>query len=134
MSHIEDKKENSKIHVLIVDDDGGFRTMLESYLLKKGFKVSIAANGLHALQKIQAPNDLNFVLTDLKMSGMDGIEFLKKLNQIKKMPCLLMTGFSEKEKIISAMKLGVLGVLVKPFSFDDLVQKIQEADASKKAA
>lgn len=133
MNTVEEKKENGKTHILIVDDDGGFRVMLESYLLKRGFRVSIAANGLHALQKIQAPNDLNFVLTDLKMSGMDGIEFLKKLNQVKKLPCLLMTGFSEKEKIISAMKLGVLGVLVKPFSFEELVQKIS-SEATKKAA
>jgi DNA-binding NtrC family response regulator len=133
MNNVEDKKENNKIHILIVDDDGGFRVMLEAYLLKRGFKVSIAANGLHALQKIQAPNDLNFILTDLKMSGMDGIEFLKKLNQIKKMPCFLMTGFSEKEKILSAMKLGVHGVFVKPFSFDDLVEKIK-LEMSKEAA
>lgn len=118
--------------ILIVDDDDGIRMMLETKLFKMGYKAYVAANGLHALQKLRAADqsDLyDMVICDMKMPGMCGLEFIKNLRgdpNFKSLPVLLITGYAEKAKIMEVVRLGISRVLLKPFKHNQIVGLVEE--------
>ena len=113
--------------VLIIDDEEGLRNILSSRLIKMGFKVDVAANGMHALQKLKSGFNPSIVICDLKMPGMNGFEFMKALRDdmpTNPIPIIVITAFPEKELMQETRRLGVKSVLIKPFSFQDIVDKI----------
>lgn len=115
----------TKGHILIVDDEDAIRFMLENQLFKEGYKVSIAANGLHALNKIKSSQKFDLIVCDLKMPGMSGIDFF---SEVRKMgldtPFLLITGYLHKKKIMEAVQRGVSGVMLKPLNTTEFMSKI----------
>ncbi len=116
-------------HILIVDDDDGIRIMLETKLFKLGYKCSVAANGLHALQKIRALDHYDLVICDLKMPGMSGLELLKEMRGdqlFKDIPVLLITGYPEKQQILEVVRTGISRVLLKPFKHHQIASLIDE--------
>ena len=121
--------ESKPKHILIVDDDDGIRAMLEAKLFKLGYKCSVAANGLHALQKIRSLEHYDLIICDLKMPGMSGLELLKALREdklFKNLPVLLITGYPEKQQIIEVVKTGISRVLLKPFKHAQITSLIDE--------
>ena len=99
--------------------------MLENQLFKDGFKVSIAANGLHAMSKIKSAQKYDLIICDLKMPGMSGIEFFKAARQMGvTVPFLIITGYPDKKKIMEAIREGVSDVMLKPLSNSELMAKI----------
>ncbi len=114
-----------KGHILVVDDEDAIRFMLENQLFKEGYKVSIAANGLHAMNKIKSDQKYDLIICDLKMPGMAGLEFLTAIRKLGiETPFLIITGFPDKKKIMSAVEQGIGGVMLKPFSNTELIAKI----------
>ena len=114
-----------KGHILVVDDEDAIRFMLENQLFKEGYKVSIAANGLHAMNKIKSEQKYDLIICDLKMPGMPGVEFLTAIRQMGlETPFLIITGFPDKKKIMNAVQQGISGVILKPFSTTELIAKI----------
>lgn len=116
-------------HILIVDDDDGIRSMLEQKLFKLGYTCSVAANGLHAMQKVRTLEHYDLVICDLKMPGMSGLDFIKTLRDdqlFKEIPVLLITGYPEKQKIIEAVRTGISRVLLKPFKHHQIAALIEE--------
>ena len=72
--------------------------------------------------------DLDLVLSDMKMPGMDGIEFMRKIKEFNKdLPVILITAFAEVEKAVEAMHLGAFTYLAKPFSNEQLLASIRKA-------
>lgn len=115
-------KKNFKI--LIVDDDEDFLKALSFILMKKEIDVIAVESGHDALNAIRK-NGFDLILLDLKMPGVDGIETLKKIKQIRsKYSVVLMTAFHEKGQLADLKKLGAFGFLKKPFEFDQLLQYI----------
>lgn len=115
-----------KPHILLVEDDESIRYMLETKLYKDGYNVSVAANGLHALQVIQSKDNIDLILCDLKMPGKDGLEFFKAMKELKyTVPMVILTGYPEKGKIIQAIREGVRDVLLKPIKHQELMEKIK---------
>lgn len=123
-----EKKVKSKGHILVVDDEEGIRYLMETKLNKEGYQVTVAANGLHALQKVRSGQKFDLVLSDLKMVGMSGLDFYTELRKVtgNRIPFIIMTGFPEKGKIVQAIKHGVNDVMLKPVKHLDLMQKINE--------
>ncbi len=120
-------------HVLVVDDDDGIRLMLETKLSRLGYKASVAANGLHALQKVRAQgkggDKYDLVICDLKMPGMSGLELIKALRAeplYRSLPVLLITGYPEKQKIMEVVRAGINRVLLKPFKHAQIIAVIEE--------
>jgi two-component system, response regulator, stage 0 sporulation protein F len=116
-------------NILIVDDDDGIRIMLETKLFKLGYKCSVAANGLHALQKIRALEHFDLVICDLKMPGMSGLDLVKELRGdqlFKEIPVLLITGYPEKQQILEVVRTGISRVLLKPFKHHQIASLIDE--------
>jgi two-component system response regulator (stage 0 sporulation protein F) len=110
---LQDKK------VLVVDDQYGIRVLLKEVFSKDGFCVYQAENGRVALEMIQKIRP-DLILLDMKMPGMDGIEFLRRLQGTRPMPkVIMMTAYGELDMVQEATKLGALAHLTKPF---DIVQ------------
>lgn len=117
----------SKINILVVDDDRGPRTLLKTALLDKGFQVSTAKSGEEACQAI---DDCHFdlVLTDLKMPGLNGIVLLKKIKmRSPETLVILITGYSSLKSAIDAIREGAYDYLTKPFQLDELYIVVNHA-------
>ncbi len=113
--------------VLLVDDEPNYLVVLSELLLDEGFEVFTASNGNEGL-KIVEEVDLDLVITDMQMPGMDGFEFLDKIKQYaKNLPVIIITAFAEIDKAVEAMRLGAFSYLAKPFSNNELLINIQKA-------
>lgn len=115
-----------KAHILLVEDDESIRFMLQTKLYKDGYNVSVAANGLHALQVVRSGQQFDLIICDLKMPGKDGLEFFTTIRELNiQVPMVILTGYPEKNKIVQAIRNGVRDVLLKPIKHQDLVEKIK---------
>lgn len=128
-----------KPHILVVDDDESMRFMLQTKLFQCGYNVTLAASGSHAIQILQTTKKFDLMICDLKMplkTGIDVIRFMK--DQGIQVPTVILTGFPERDKIISAAQMGIQDVLVKPVRHNDLMNmirtKLGESDEAQESA
>ena len=113
-------KRNMGQKILIVDDQFGIRILLNEVLQKAGYTTFQAANGPQALE-IAKEHELDLVLLDMKIPGMDGIEILKRLKEYdKSISVIIMTAYGELDMIQQAKDLGALAHFSKPFDIDDI--------------
>jgi two-component system, NtrC family, response regulator AtoC len=111
---------NQKTRVLIVDDDEAMSKYLDSYLSRRNFDVSTAISGEEAIRMFRV-YDPTLVLLDLAMSGMNGIETLERMKQIKpEISVIMISGHSNPEMIFKASKLGADDYIAKPFEPKEL--------------
>jgi two-component system NtrC family response regulator len=112
---------------LVVDDEPNYQIVLSELLKEEGFEVMTAQRGEDGL-KIVAETDLDLVITDMRMPGMDGLELLKAVKLYNKyLPVIMITAFGEVEKAVVAMKAGAYNYLVKPFNNEELLLNIRKA-------
>lgn len=104
------------IKILIVDDDKSVRYFLDLFLKKKGYQdVQSVETGQEALDIINK-EEINLVLLDVRLPGMDGIEVLRRIKQINnQIPVIMITAFPEEEKAKEAIKEGAHDYIIKPF-------------------
>ena len=90
--------------ILIVDDEPNYQIVLSEILKDEGYEVFTANSGLAGLPIVYS-TDLDLVLSDMKMPGMDGIAFLEKIKEYnKELPVILITAYAEVEKAVEAMR------------------------------
>ncbi len=119
--------------VLLVDDEKDFVEMLSLRLQETGEKVFSAHSGKACLE-ILGETDMDVVILDIKMPGMDGMETLKEIK--KRHPLvevIMLTGHGSAETAVDGMKLGAFDYLMKPAEFDDLSAKLENARKRKDA-
>ena len=113
--------------ILVVDDEPNYLIVLSELLKEEGFEVMTAQSGEDGL-KIVADTDLDLVITDMRMPGMDGLELLKAVKLYNQdLPVIMITAFGEVEKAVVAMKAGAYNYLVKPFNNEELLLNIRKA-------
>ena len=116
-----------KPHILIVEDEEGLRFMLESKLYQSGYRVSVAATGLHGLQKLRSGEKYDLIISDMKMPRMTGPELFKEYKNLGGVaPFVILTGFPDRSKISEAIALGVHDVILKPIRHGDLINRITQ--------
>lgn len=113
--------------VLIVDDEKLIRISLESQLKKEGYAVKSVDNALDGIKMIKA-EEYDVVVTDLRLSGMSGMDFLKEIKKHnQEIIVFIMTAYGTLESAVSAIKEGAYDYIAKPFSADELIIKLQRA-------
>lgn len=119
--------------ILIVDDEEGMRDSLHKLLSRDGYQLITASNGLQALQELQN-NQVDLVLLDIMMPGIDGLETLKKIKVIKPETLVIMiTGYGTIESAVTAMKYGAKDYITKPFTVQNLRNVLEECFESLEA-
>jgi DNA-binding NtrC family response regulator len=106
--------------VLIVEDEAKMRRLLELKLGEDGF-TTLSAGDAETGLKLLRENSVDLVLTDLKLPGMDGLEFLQTIKrQNAALPVVVMTAFGSVETAVDAMKAGASDYVLKPFSLTEM--------------
>lgn len=117
--------EQQKINVLVADDEDGLRATITAWLGDEGFNVKEASNGLDAIKLIQS-HDFDLVLLDIKMPGANGLEVLRYVKKNSSATeVVMMTGMSDVNMAVEAMKLGAKEYLTKPIDMDQLVPQLR---------
>ena len=113
--------------ILVVDDEPNYLIVLSELLKDEGFEVLTADSAENGL-KIVGENDLDLVITDMRMPGMDGLELLGAIKKHDKdLPVIMITAFGEVGKAVDAMKAGAYNYLAKPFNNEELLVNIKKA-------
>lgn len=112
--------------ILVVDDEEIARTNLMHVLGREGYRCHGAANGAEALE-VMARDEIDLVVTDLKMEQMDGIELLEQINRIApEIPVIMVTGFATVSSAVDALKKGAAHYLGKPVNLDELRRTVKD--------
>jgi two-component system NtrC family response regulator len=113
--------------ILIVDDEKNYLTILSAVLEDEGFEILTALGGREALE-VHKTSDLDLIVTDMKMPGMDGIELLKHIKSVDPdLPIIMMTAHGTIDKAVEAMQKGAYSYILKPFDNERLIIYVKKA-------
>ncbi len=116
-----------KQKILIIDDDTSLRRVLEYNLQEAGYAVTAAASGEEGL-RLFADVSPALVITDMKMSGMDGMQVLKEIKgRSPETLVIIITAFGSVDIAVEAMKAGAYDYITKPFNRDELLLTVAKA-------
>ncbi len=107
--------------ILVADDDRGIRAVLTELLTSWGHEVELASDGYEALAKLEL--DIDLVLTDASMPGMDGFEVVRHIRadeRFSHLPVIMITGSTERDDRIRAAEAGANDFITKPIDFTEL--------------
>jgi two-component system, chemotaxis family, chemotaxis protein CheY len=117
------------LDVLIVDDSAAIRKILHRVLVQAEVplgKVHEASDGKEGLEKLKSEK-IGLILSDINMPNMDGIEFLTNIKadeSFKSIPILMVTTEGSQAKVMQALELGAAGYVKKPFTADQIKEKL----------
>ncbi len=118
--------------VMLVDDEVTFVETMAKRLEKRNIETLLALSGKESLEALKTHQNLDVIVLDVKMPGMDGLETLKKIKQeLPLIEVIMLTGHATIQSGIEGMKLGAYDFLTKPCDVEELVSKINDA-ANKK--
>lgn len=119
--------------VLLVDDEETFVKTMAKRLENRNLETLTAFSGADALETLKTHQNLDVVVLDVKMPGMDGLETLKEIkNRFPLMEVIMLTGYATIESGIQGMKLGAYDFLMKPCDIEELVSKVKDAAVKKR--
>ena len=111
-------------HILLVEDDVNFGTVLRDYLQMNGYKVVLARNGLEGFEKFKK-HEFDICILDVMMPYKDGFTLAKEIrSKDNSTPIVFLTSMSMKEYVLKVFKLGADDYLTKPFDAEILLKKI----------
>lgn len=117
----------SRIRVLVVDDETDFLKLIKRRLTRRNLDVDTAASGEEALKRLRKGN-IDVVILDVRMPGLDGIETLKEIRKrFRKTAVIMLTGHGSMQSGIEGISHGAYDYILKPFSIDDLIERIRAA-------
>lgn len=115
--------------ILILDDEESMNIWLEAGLKRKGYSIFTYTEPEEALKKIKNEK-IDLFISDVKMPMMDGIDFLQKAKKINPdIKGILMTAFGSIEGVIEGFREGAADFLIKPFSLDELYERIKRVES-----
>lgn len=121
-----------EIRILVVDDELDFQETVVKRLKDRGYPVRGVEDGYKALETLEN-KDIDIVILDVKMPGLDGLEVLKRIKtNWPAVEVIMLTGHASVESGIEGMELGAFDYLMKPYRLEDLVHKIEQAYDRKK--
>ncbi len=113
--------------ILVVDDEKNQREILETILAGEGYDVTTASSGEAAMKFVESRR-FDLVLTDLKMTGMSGLDLLKELTNFdKSIIVILLTAHGSVDSAVDALRLGAFDYLQKPYDKDKLLETVSRS-------
>lgn len=120
--------------VLIVDDEERLRNTMRKLLAVEGLEADSAGSGAEAIEKMRA-GKFDVVILDVRMPGMTGVETLAEIKKIDpEVEVIILTGYASVDTAKDIMKLGAYDYLLKPYSREELMERIDAAFDRKLAA
>lgn len=115
--------------ILLIDDEKDFVSSLEKFIIQLGYETSVCYSGQEALDVFyrEAPD---IIITDIQMPRMDGIEFIRRVKQVigHHIDIIVVTGFSNTENTIKALKYGVRDFFTKPLDISELAALLRRCE------
>jgi len=112
--------------VFLVDDDDGSRDAMKRTLERVGYTLKAFPSAEEALERLREGDPVDAVVSDVRMPGMDGYEFLREVRaEFPNLPFLLVTAYADVEDAVSALQEGADDYLTKPVKMQDLRQRVQ---------
>lgn len=118
--------------VLIVDDSDSMRNIERSLLVEMNIETVEAENGIQALELLRTEHHFDLILLDINMPKMNGLETLKKIKECADytdIPVIMCTTCKSKEHVSAALKLGANNYIVKPFTTESFIRKVEKTIA-----
>src|SRR3989337_739032 len=118
--------------ILVVDDEVGYRKVLNNALTERGFVVKTAASGEEALEELKK-QEFSIIIIDMKLpGGIDGLELLQRVKGMYNSSVLIMTAYGGIETAVEAMRRGAFNYITKPFNLDEIILNIDRLIAQQK--
>ncbi|MDA0748029.1 MAG: response regulator [bacterium] len=114
--------------ILIAEDDGVSRRLLETLLVKQGHRPVVCKDGIEAWEKIQKEETPRLAILDWMMPRMSGVDVCKRVRELphsQRIYILLLTALGEKKNIVEGLEAGANDYLTKPFDTNELKARIQ---------
>ncbi len=118
--------------VMIVDDSASIRKVVDIALRAEGFATRAAVDGADALEQLQSSTDIDAILCDMNMPGLDGLGFIGRLrlnDDHRFTPVIMLTTEAAEQHIHRARAVGVSGWVEKPFNADQLLGAVRRVVA-----
>jgi DNA-binding NtrC family response regulator len=113
--------------ILIVEDEEKLRRILKIILMQENYNIIESSNGLEAIAKLRE-NDVDIVISDIKMPEMDGFELLQHIKEENiPVPVIFITAFATIESAVNAMRMGVIDYIQKPFEEEKILITVEKA-------
>lgn len=109
--------------ILVIDDDPEIQDLIHRYLDRQGYSIDQAFNGLDGLQLAQ--NEVDLVIVDLMMPGVDGLEVIRRLRQRSAVPILILTARGDEADRVTGLEIGADDYVTKPFSPRELLARVK---------
>jgi two-component system OmpR family response regulator len=117
---------DKEIHLAVVDDDPEISKLLNEFLSQHGYKISIAHNANELFALLEIHSDIQLIVLDLLMPGIDGLETCKQLKSgPHQVPIIMVTAISDVTEKILGLELGADDYLTKPFNPRELLARIK---------
>ncbi len=116
-------------HILVIEDDPAVRTLLDKSLQAKGYRVTLATDGLDGLTVLERMRP-DLILVDLMMPRLDGMTFVKAIKghgDTQPIPIIILTAKNDARSMIDGINVGARFYVTKPFQIADLISKIEKA-------
>lgn len=118
----------AKHTILLVDDEATVRTLVGIMLERSGYDVLAAEDGHAAMALLQERHDIDLVIADYRMPGMDGLALVRRIKERSPdLPVVMMTGYGDLESYLCATGLGVVRYVGKPVGLRELRQTVRDA-------
>lgn len=115
--------------ILIIEDDPSVRTLLEKSLSARGYKITVATDGLDGLTRLERGHP-DLIIVDIMMPRLDGMTFVKAIKgnqQTHPIPVIFLTAKNDPRTMIEGINVGARFYITKPFQLEELISKVQKA-------
>lgn len=114
-----------KTKILVVDDESRMRKLVKDFLVRQGYTVLEAADGMEAMDYFYEDKDIALIILDVMMPKMDGWQVCREIRMHSKVPIIMLTARSEEQDELQGFDLGVDEYISKPFSPKILVARVE---------
>ncbi|NIA10417.1 MAG: response regulator [Nitrospiraceae bacterium] len=119
--------------ILIVDDEVKLVKKLKKLLENDGYRIETASNGLEALDIINKPTQIDVIISDIRMEKMDGLTFLKEIQQKNlDLGVIMITGYGNMDTYLDSVYFGAFEYMQKPVNYEVLLKTINRLLHDKK--